>query len=74
MSHVEVSNLKVIVPEDAETADWFIGLWIKAQNKAIAKVQDEYIFFEYTPDVFDFQVDKYTVEYYKQLKLEAKCL
>tara|TARA_B100000886_G_C20271738_1_gene427343 strand:+ start:60 stop:284 length:225 start_codon:yes stop_codon:yes gene_type:complete len=74
MSHVEVSNLKVIVPEDGETADWFIGLWVKAQNKAIAKVQDEFIFFDYTPDEFDFHVDKYTVEYYKQLKLEVKCL
>jgi len=51
-----------------------MGLWLKAQNKAIAKVQDEFIFNEYSPDEFDLKVDEYTVKYYKQFKLEAKCL
>lgn len=74
MSHVEVNKLKIVIPEDGETADWFMGLWLKAQNKAIAKVQDEFIFNEYSPDEFDLKVDEYTVKYYKQFKLEAKCL
>jgi len=69
MSHVVVNNLKIIIPNDPDTADWFRGLWLKAQNKAIEKVQDEFIFKDYTPDEFDFKVNEYTIKYYKQLKV-----
>ena len=58
---VQVRNTKILLPEDETNQDVFIGLWLKAQNKAITKVQDEFIFHNYSPDEIDDKIDEYTL-------------
>ena len=65
---VQVNNQKILLPEDENNQDKFIGLWLKAQNKAITKVNDEFIFKNYTTDEIDEKIDEYTLKFYKQLK------
>ena len=38
---VKVADVNIVLPEDAKNQDDFIGLWLKAQNKAIRRDQDE---------------------------------
>jgi hypothetical protein len=46
-----------------------MGLWVKAQNKAITKVTDEFLNNnDFSEDDFDLKVDEYTVKFYKQMK------
>ena len=47
---VQVKNTKILLPEDEKNQDIFIGLWLKAQSKAITKVKDEFIFKNYSTD------------------------
>jgi len=70
MSHVvKVHNQTFIVPKDPKEADSFMGLWVKAQNKAITKVTDEFLNNnDFSEDDFDLKVDEYTVKFYKQMK------
>ena len=65
---VQVNNQKILLPEDENNQDKFIGLWLKAQNKAITKVNDEFIFKDYTTDEIDEKIDEYTLKIYRQLK------
>ena len=65
---VQVRNTKILLPEDEINQDVFIGLWLKAQNKAITKVQDEFIFHDYSPDEIDDKIDEYTLKFYRQIK------
>jgi|TARA_R100001440_G_scaffold35687_1_gene54732 hypothetical protein len=45
-----------------------MGEWLNAQTLAIAKVQDDWLFKDYTSDEFDFKVNEYTLKYYRQNK------
>ena len=74
MSHVvKVHNHTFLVPKDPKEADQFIGCWVKAQNKAITKVTDEFLTNnDFSEDDFDLKVDEYTVKFYKQLKNGGK--
>ena len=65
---VKVADVNIVLPEDAKNQDDFIGLWLKAQNKAITKAHDELIFTDYSSDEIDQKIDEYTLEIYKQLK------
>ena len=65
---VKVNNQKILLPEYENNQDKFIGLWLKAQNKAITKVQDEFIFHDYSPDEIDDKIDEYTLKFYRQIK------
>ena len=65
---VQVNNQKILLPEDVNNQDKFIGLWLKAQSKAITKVKDEFIFKDYTTDEIDEKIDEYTLKIYRQLK------
>ena len=65
---VQVNNQKILLPEDENNQDKFIGLWLKAQSKAITKVKDEFIFKDYTTDEIDEKIDEYTLKIYIQLK------
>ena len=59
---------KIYLPQGLDNQDEFIGLWLKAQNKAITKVQDEFIFHDYSPDEIDDKIDEYTLKFYRQIK------
>ena len=59
---------KIYLPQGLDNQDEFIGLWLKAQNKAITKVQDEFIFHNYSPDEIDDKIDEYTLKFYRQIK------
>jgi len=61
-------NKKIILPPDPKNQDEFIGLWLKAQQKAITKVTDEFIFKTYSQEEFDDKVDEVTYTIYKQLR------
>ena len=65
---VKVNNQKILLPEDENNQAKFIGLWLKAQSKAITKVKDEFIFKDYTTDEIDEKIDEYTLKIYRQLK------
>ena len=66
---VEISkNKKIYLPPDYQNQDEFIGLWLKAQQKAITKVTDEFIFKSYSQEEFDDRVDEVTYKIYKQLR------
>ena len=65
---VQVNNQKILLPEDENNQDKFIGLWLKAQSKAITKVKDEFIFKDYTTEEIDEKIDEYTLKIYRQLK------
>ena len=65
---VQVKNTKILLPEDEKNQDIFIGLWLKAQNKAITKVKDEFIFKNYSTDEIDDKIDEYTLKFYRQIK------
>ena len=65
---VQVNNQKILLPEDENNQDKFIGLWLKSQSKAITKVHDEFIFKDYTIDEIDEKIDEYTLKIYRQLK------
>ena len=66
---IEISkNKKIILPPDYKNQDEFIGLWLKAQSKAITKVTDEFIFKTYSQEEFDDKVDEVTYTIYKQLR------
>ena len=66
---VEISkNKKIFLPPDYKNQDEFIGLWLKAQSKAITKVTDEFIFKTYSQEEFDDKVDELTYKIYKQLR------
>ena len=44
-------------------------MWVKAQNKAITKVTDEFLKDnDFSEDDFDLKVDEYTVKFYRQIK------
>ena len=59
---------KIYLPQGLDNQDEFIGLWLKAQSKAITKVHDEFIFKDYTIDEIDEKIDEYTLKIYRQLK------
>ena len=59
---------KIILPKKSINQDKFIGLWLKAQQKAITKVKDEFISKDYSEQEFDNRVDAVTYEIYKQLR------
>jgi ferritin-like protein len=61
-------NKKIILPPDPKNQDEFIGLWLKAQQKAITKVTDEFIFKTYSQEEFDDKIDEVTYTIYKQLR------
>ena len=65
---VQVRNTKILLPEDETNQDVFIGLWLKAQNKAITKVKDEFILHDYSLDEIDDKIDEYTLKFYRQIK------
>tara|TARA_R100001440_G_scaffold6078_6_gene12669 strand:+ start:1093 stop:1341 length:249 start_codon:yes stop_codon:yes gene_type:complete len=65
---VQVNNQKILLPEDENNQDKFIGLWLKAQSKAITKVKDEFIFKDYTTNEIDEKIDEYTLKIYRQLR------
>ena len=65
---VKVADVNIVLPKDAKNQDDFIGLWLKAQNKAITKAYDEFIFTDYSSDEIDQKIDEYTLKIYKQLK------
>ena len=65
---VQVKNTKILLPKDEKNQDIFIGLWLKAQSKAITKVKDEFIFKNYSTDEIDDKIDEYTLKFYRQLK------
>ena len=65
---VQVNQNKILLPKDTHDQDRFIGKWHRAQTLAIAKVQDDWLFKEYTPEEFDFKVNEYTLKYYRQNK------
>ena len=65
---VQVNNQKILLPEDENNQDKFIGLWLKAQSKAITKVHDEIIFKDYTIDEKKKKIDEYTLKIYRQLR------
>jgi len=58
-------NKKIILPPDPKNQDEFIGLWLKAQQKAITKVTDEFIFKTYSQEEFDDKIDEVTYTIYK---------
>ena len=46
-----------------------MGVWIKAQNKAITKVTDLFLKDnDFSEEDFDLKVDEYTVKFYRQIK------
>jgi len=46
-----------------------MGVWIKAQNKAITKVTDIFLKDnDFSEEDFDLKVDEYTVKFYRQMK------
>ena len=59
---------KIFLPRGFKNQDRFIGLWLQAQEKAITKVKDEFIFKTYSAQEFDDRVDEVTYENYKQLR------
>ena len=66
---VKVNNQTFIVPKDPKQADLFMGVWIKAQNKAITKVTDIFLKDnDFSEEDFDLKVDEYTVKFYRQMK------
>ena len=66
---VKVNNQTFIVPKDPKQADLFMGVWIKAQNKAITKVTDLFLKDnDFSEEDFDLKVDEYTVKYNRQIK------
>ena len=65
---VQVKNTKILLPKDEKNQDIFIGLWLKAQSKAITKVKDEFIFKNYSTDEIDDKIDEYTLKFYRQIK------
>ena len=66
---VEISKkTKIYLPTDLKNQDEFIGLWLKAQQKAITKVTDEFIFKSYSQEEFDDKVDELTYKIYKQFR------
>ena len=54
---VKVADVNIVLPEDAKNQDDFIGLWLKAKNKAITKAHDELIFTDYSSDEIDQKID-----------------
>ena len=60
---IRVRNRQIIVPDNLDDAEIFIGKWKKAQNKAIEETikLTNYSIEEYN---FDKLVDEKTVEYY----------
>ena len=54
--------------KNPKEADSFMGMWVKAQNKAITKVTDEFLNNDFSEDDFDLKVDEYTVKFYNQMK------
>ncbi len=65
---VQVNQNKILLPKDPHDQDKFMGKWLEAQTLAVAKVQDEWLFEDYTSDDFDFKVNEYTLKYYRQIK------
>ena len=66
---VEISkNKKIFLPPDYKNQDEFIGLWLKAQEKAVTKAKDLFIFQKYSKEEFDDKVDELTYKIYKQLR------
>ena len=65
---VQVRNTKILLPEDETNQDVFIGLWLKAQEKAVTKAKDLFIFQKYSKEEFDDKVDELTYQIYKQLR------
>lgn len=65
---VQVNQNKILLPKDSHAQDIFMGEWLNAQTLAIAKVQDDWLFKDYTSDEFDFKVNEYTLKYYRQNK------
>ena len=59
---------KIYLPQGYKNQDEFIGLWLKAQAKAVTKATDEFIFKSYSKDEFDDRIDELTYEIYKQLR------
>ena len=47
---VQINQNKILLPKDSHDQDKFIGKWHKAQTMAIAKVQDEWLFKDYTSE------------------------
>ena len=62
------NNRKIYLPKGYQNQDHFIGLWLQAQEKAITKVKDEFIFKTYSDTEFDDRVDVVTYEIYKTLR------
>ena len=60
---------KIIIPKGANNQDKFIGLWLKAQQKAITKARDYFLNKDYTEEEFDQKVDEETYDIYKQLEV-----
>ena len=60
---IRVRNRQIIVPDNLDDAEIFIGKWKKAQNKAIEETikLTNYSIEEYN---FDKLVDEKTIEYY----------
>ena len=65
---VQLRNTKILLPEDETNQDDFIGLWLKAQEKAVTKAKDLFIFSKYSKQEFDDKVDELTYQIYKQLR------
>ena len=59
---------KIYLSSNKNNQDKFIGLWLKAQQKAITKVKDEFILKDYSEQEFDDRVDEVTYKIYKQLR------
>ena len=66
------NNRKIYLPKGYQNQDHFIGLWLQAQEKAITKVKDEFIFKTYSDTEFDDRVDVVTYEIIGRLNMEAK--
>ncbi len=66
---VQVCSTKILIPDDPENQDKFIGLWLQAQRKAITKVYNEFVCSDYTSDEIEEKIDEYTLKFYKQIKL-----
>ena len=60
---IKICNRRIIVPQDPNNAEIFIGKWRKAQNKAVEEVikLTNYEVKEYN---FDRLVDEITIKYY----------
>ena len=55
---VQVNNQKILLTEDENNQDKFIGLWLQAQEKAITKVYYEFSRSDYTEDEIDEKIDE----------------